>query len=540
MVKLGTETTLVVRLMDGNEGEKTKGEEKEVVNEDEKENEDANGGKDGDAYAFDLTSPDDVAAKKPAAKPVEASRKRAKTTASVGGPAKKPKAPAKRDAETRETAPPAVDAPTVYDYARVQLERRRPIHDRRRSRPPTRVRDRSENCHRRHPARRRPRRDRDVTTVAAVARAPSPPGAFARVPRGAIASPRARLLHPLDAVQSFITHLFTTLRRFHPSPRRPRASLARVPSRAQTVSKRYPAAARRVPRASRAFDMLALARAALRRARNLTPSSARADDADDADDAPGDADDGTRSSDSALETNAIVSPAVARAMESARLASIDPERAVMSSSTPIADAEDAEETLEAKGLVRTGSALRAVSADEAKRLNRMLSTDLREMMAAEVRGSRGSTLMRLTVRCPVVMMVISFSIWAGLGALALVAHPPKIETSLEGFQIRDHPTSTLYDGIDRGRRSRRRSGTRRSSRRRLREGSCASRWGRRRRRCARRRRARERRAMTRCVADDWSRRRVDRIEFRICSSYTRRTSREKTCCVRRLSFGREI
>ena len=47
MVKLGTETTLVVRLMDGNEGEKTKGEEKEVVNEDEKENEDANGGKDG-------------------------------------------------------------------------------------------------------------------------------------------------------------------------------------------------------------------------------------------------------------------------------------------------------------------------------------------------------------------------------------------------------------------------------------------------------------------------------------------------------------
>ena len=123
VVKLGTETTLVVRLMDGNEGEKTKGEEKEVVNEDEKENEDANGGKDGDAYAFDLTSPDDVAAKKPAAKPVEASRKRAKTTASVGGPAKKPKAPAKRDAETRETAPPAVDAPTVYDYARVQLER---------------------------------------------------------------------------------------------------------------------------------------------------------------------------------------------------------------------------------------------------------------------------------------------------------------------------------------------------------------------------------------------------------------------------------
>ena len=53
-----------------------------------------------------------------------------------------------------------------------------------------------------------------------------------------------------------------------------------------------------------------------------------------------------------------------------------------------------------------------------KRLNRMLSTDLREMMAAEVRGSRGSTLMRLTVRCPVVMMVISFSIWAGLGARA--------------------------------------------------------------------------------------------------------------------------
>ena len=196
--------------------------------------------------------------------------------------------------------------------------------------------------------------------------------------------------------------------------------------------------------------MLALARAASRRARNLTPSSSRADDADDADDAPGDADDGTRSSDSALETNAIVSPAVARAMESTRLASIDPERAVMSSSTPIADAEDAEETLEAKGLVRTGSALRAVSAGEVKRLNRMLSTDLREMMAAEVRGSRGSTLMRLTVRCPVVMMVISFSIWAGLGALALVAHPPKVETSLEGFQIRDHPTSTLLDGIDRG------------------------------------------------------------------------------------------
>ena len=53
-----------------------------------------------------------------------------------------------------------------------------------------------------------------------------------------------------------------------------------------------------------------------------------------------------------------MSPAVARAMESTRLASIDPERAVMSSSTPIADAEDAEETLEAKGLVRTGSALR--------------------------------------------------------------------------------------------------------------------------------------------------------------------------------------
>ena len=116
--KLGTETTLVVRLMDGNEGEKTKGEEKEVVNEDEKENEDANGGKDGDAYAFDLTSPDDVAGRRSrAAKPVEASRKRAKTTASVGGPAKKPKAPAKRDAETRETAPPAVDAPTMYDYA---------------------------------------------------------------------------------------------------------------------------------------------------------------------------------------------------------------------------------------------------------------------------------------------------------------------------------------------------------------------------------------------------------------------------------------
>ena len=125
VVKLGTETTLVVRLMDGKE------EEEDVIGEkndddasvDEKENEDANGGKDRDAYAFDLTSPDDVAAKKPAAKPIEASRKRAKTTAPVDSASKKPKAPAKPDAETRETAPPAVDAPTVYDYARVQLER---------------------------------------------------------------------------------------------------------------------------------------------------------------------------------------------------------------------------------------------------------------------------------------------------------------------------------------------------------------------------------------------------------------------------------
>ena len=77
-----------------------------------------------------------------------------------------------------------------------------------------------------------------MTTVAAVrARAL----ATWRVPRAsrarAIASPRARLLHPLDAVQSFITHLFTTFRRFHPSPHRPRASLARVPSRAQTFQK---------------------------------------------------------------------------------------------------------------------------------------------------------------------------------------------------------------------------------------------------------------------------------------------------------------
>ena len=31
-----------------------------------------------------------------------------------------------------------------------------------------------------------------------------------------------------------------------------------------------------------------------------------------------------------------------------------------------------------------------------------------------------------------------------------MAHPPKVEASLEGFQIRDHPTSTLLDGIDRG------------------------------------------------------------------------------------------
>jgi len=124
VVKLGTETTLVVRLMDGKE------EEEDVIGEknddeasvDEKENEDANGGKDRDAYAFDLTSPD-VSAKKPAAKPVEASRKRAKTTAPVDNASKKPKAPAKPNAETRETAPPAVNVPTVYDYARVQLER---------------------------------------------------------------------------------------------------------------------------------------------------------------------------------------------------------------------------------------------------------------------------------------------------------------------------------------------------------------------------------------------------------------------------------
>jgi len=124
VVKLGTETTLVVRLIDGKE------EEEDVIGEknddeasvDEKENEDANGGKDRDAYAFDLTSPD-VSAKKPAAKPVEASRKRAKTTAPVDNASKKPKAPAKPNAETRETAPPAVDVPTVYDYARVQLER---------------------------------------------------------------------------------------------------------------------------------------------------------------------------------------------------------------------------------------------------------------------------------------------------------------------------------------------------------------------------------------------------------------------------------
>ena len=124
VVKLGTETTLVVRLIDGKE------EEEDVIGEknddeasvDEKENEDANGGKDRDAYAFDLTSPD-VAAKQPAAKPVEASRKRAKTTAPVDNASKKPKAPAKPNAETRETAPPAVDVPTVYDYARVQLER---------------------------------------------------------------------------------------------------------------------------------------------------------------------------------------------------------------------------------------------------------------------------------------------------------------------------------------------------------------------------------------------------------------------------------
>jgi len=124
VVKLGTETTLVVRLIDGKE------EEEDVIGEknddeasvDEKENEDANGGKDRDAYAFDLTSPD-VSAKKPAAKPVEASRKRAKTTAPVDNASKKPKAPAKPNAETRETAPPAVNVPTVYDYARVQLER---------------------------------------------------------------------------------------------------------------------------------------------------------------------------------------------------------------------------------------------------------------------------------------------------------------------------------------------------------------------------------------------------------------------------------
>ncbi len=72
------------------------------------------------------------------------------------------------------------------------------------------------------------------------------------------------------------------------------------------------------------------------------------------------------------------------------------------------------------------------------------------MMATEVRHSKGSTLMRLTVRCPVVMMIISFSIWARLGALAIVKQPPKIETSLEGFKIRDHATSSLHDGIDSG------------------------------------------------------------------------------------------
>ena len=85
--------------------------------------------------------------------------------------------------------------------------------------------------------------------------------------------------------------------------------------------------------------------------------------------------------------------------------------------------------------------------DEAKRLERMLSTDVRDMMAKEVWACRPSTFIRLTMRAPVLMMILSIIFWVAAGAYALVRKPPKVETDVAGFSIRDHPTARLKDAI---------------------------------------------------------------------------------------------
>ena len=231
------------------------------MNEDEKENEDANGGKDGDAYAFDLTSPTTSRRKN---QPRNPSRRRVSAPRRPLRSAARRKSPKRRRNGMRRRARPRLPPSALRRCAttRASNSARRPIHDRRRSRPPTRVRDRSENRHRRHPARRRPRRDRDVTTVAAVrARALATWRVRARPARRDRLTSRAT--PPPARRCTIIHHTF-----IHHSPSFPPlpASSSRL-SRSRSVSssdsfKRYRAAARRVPRASRAFDMLALARAA--------------------------------------------------------------------------------------------------------------------------------------------------------------------------------------------------------------------------------------------------------------------------------------
>ena len=77
----------------------------------------------------------------------------------------------------------------------------------------------------------------------------------------------------------------------------------------------------------------------------------------------------------------------------------------------------------------------------------MLSTDVRDMMAKEVWACRPSTFIRLTMRAPVLMMILSIIFWVAAGAYALVRKPPKVETDVAGFSIRDHPTARLKDAI---------------------------------------------------------------------------------------------
>ena len=85
--------------------------------------------------------------------------------------------------------------------------------------------------------------------------------------------------------------------------------------------------------------------------------------------------------------------------------------------------------------------------EEAKNLERMLSTDMRDMLAKEVWACRQSTFIKVTMRAPVLVMILSIIFWVAVGAYALVRKPPVVDTDVAGFNIRDHPTARIRDAI---------------------------------------------------------------------------------------------